>query len=183
MKILRNEKRRKLLKVAGIAGGGLLLRSWWPVPAAAADHGVAGTEAGAQRAAQTGAPAGARAGGGQSGAWLTAWVRITPDNRVTLIVSQAEMGQGISTTLPALLADELGADWDSVRLETPGYAKAYENPERNWMFTGNSESSQAFHDHVRKMGAAAREMLIQAAAARWNVSPARCRTRASYVEL
>jgi isoquinoline 1-oxidoreductase beta subunit len=103
-------------------------------------------------------------------------VRITADNVVTIIVSQAEIGQGISTTLPAILADELGAAWEAVRLETAPFAVAYRNPARDWMFTGNSESVQAFHDHMRKMGAAAREMLTQAAAARWSVSADTCTT-------
>jgi isoquinoline 1-oxidoreductase beta subunit len=109
-----------------------------------------------------------------SEAELTAWVRITPDDRVTIVVSQAELGQGISTTLPAILADELGARWASVKLATAPFAPAYRNPERNWMFTGNSESSQAFYDLMRKTGAAAREMLVRAAAARWNVAEREC---------
>src|SRR5215472_18042524 len=103
-------------------------------------------------------------------AMLTAWVRITPDDQVSLILSQAEIGQGISTTLPAILADELGADWSSVQFETAPYDPAYANPKYKWMFTGNSESIQAFYDHMRTMGAAARTMLTQAAAARWGVA-------------
>jgi len=112
---------------------------------------------------------------------LTPWVRITPDNAVTIIVSQTEIGQGISTTLPAILADELGADWASVRLETAPYAVAYRNPARQWMFTGNSESVQVFYDHMRQMGAAAREMVVNAAAARWGASPEACRTEKGFV--
>jgi len=100
-----------------------------------------------------------------------------------LIISQAEMGQGISTTLAALLADELGADWHSVKLETAPYDKAYENPKRNWMFTGNSESTQSFYDQITKMGATARYMLIEAAAKRWRVAPERCHTQNSHVRL
>ena len=101
-------------------------------------------------------------------------MHITPDNQVTIIVSQAELGQGISTTLPAILADELGADWATVRLETAPFAPAFRNPKLNWMFTGNSESVQSFHDLMRHIGAAARTMLIQAAAARWNANAAEC---------
>lgn len=88
---------------------------------------------------------------------LTAWVRITPDNRVTLIVSQAAIGQGICTTLPAILADERGADCGSVLLETAPCDRV-----RLWQsqvtmdVRGNSESIQAFYDHLRSMGAAAR---------------------------
>jgi isoquinoline 1-oxidoreductase subunit beta len=103
---------------------------------------------------------------------LTDWVRITRDDVVTLVVSQAEMGQGISTTLPALLADEMGADWSRVKLELAPTAVAYQNPRIRWQFTGNSESSQAFFEYLRKMGAAARSMLISAAAPRLGVPSA-----------
>jgi isoquinoline 1-oxidoreductase beta subunit len=105
---------------------------------------------------------------------LTAWVRILPNGDVALLVSQAEIGQGISTTLPALLAEELGADWRRVRLLTAPYRLAYRNPKQNWMFTGNSESIQSFHDLMRQMGAAAREMLVAAASTRWHADPKDC---------
>jgi isoquinoline 1-oxidoreductase beta subunit len=98
---------------------------------------------------------------------LTAWVRIAPDNSVTLICSQSEMGQGISTTLTAALADELGVDWHRVKIEFSPFGEAYRNPGIKWMFTGNSESSSAFFELVRQIGASAREMLIGAAAARF----------------
>ncbi len=155
--------RRELLRVGGLVGGGFLLSAAWPTHAAT----LVGPSAG--RAA--------------SGHWVTSWVRITADNVVTLILSQAEMGQGISTTLAALLADELGADWTSVKLETAPYDKAYENPKRTWMFTGNSESTQSFYDHITKMGATARHMLIEAAARRWRVAAQRCHTENSSVQL
>src|SRR5262249_22564348 len=119
--------------------------------------------------------------GGPNEMSLTPWVRITPDNAVTIIVSQAEIGRGISTTLPAILADELGAGWDAVKLGTPPSAAAYRNPDRQWMFTGNSESVQAFHDHMRKMGATARQMLSGAAAARWGVGPETCRAEKGFI--
>jgi isoquinoline 1-oxidoreductase beta subunit len=104
-------------------------------------------------------------------AMLTAWVRITPDDRVTLILSQAEIGQGISTTLPAILADELGADWSRVVVENAPVEQAdispYQNPRIHFMFTGNSESIASFSTLMRQTGAAAREMLIAAAVRRW----------------
>src|SRR5262244_4219472 len=105
---------------------------------------------------------------------LNAWVRIGADDIVTIIVSQAEMGQGVLTTFPAILAEELGADWKRVRLENSPADPAYRNPARNWQFTGNSESTTAFFDFLRTMGASAREMLIAAAADRWKVDPASC---------
>ena len=154
--------RRGLLKAAALAGGGLLVGVTWPAAAAKLVGGAAASPSADESA-------------------LTAWVRVTPDNRVTLIVSQAEIGQGISTTLPAILADELGADWESVVLETAPYDPAYANPKYKWMFTGNSESIQAFYDHMRQMGAAARTMLIEAAAAYWGVSVGECRAEGSAI--
>ena len=105
---------------------------------------------------------------------LNAWLRITTDDQVTLICSQSEMGQGIMTTLPAVLAEELGADWKRVKVETSPVATVYRNPRINWMFTGNSESTAAFFDLLLQMGASAREMLIAAASKRWAVEPRDC---------
>ena len=112
---------------------------------------------------------------------LNAWLRIAPDGIVTIVVSQAEIGQGISTTMPALIAEELGADWSRVKLENSPTDPAYRNPRINWQFTGNSESTTSFFDLMRNMGAAAREMLIRAAATRWNVAPEECDTENSKV--
>ena len=112
---------------------------------------------------------------------VNSWVRIGQDNKVTIIVSQAEMGQGIMSTLPAILAEELGADWDKVHLEMSPTAPAYRNPRLKWQFTGNSESTTAFFDLMRQVGASAREMLIGAASERWKVAPASCVAENSYV--
>jgi isoquinoline 1-oxidoreductase subunit beta len=112
----------------------------------------------------------ARAAGGTE-AVLNAWVRISADDQVTLITSQSEMGQGITTTLPAILADELGADWGRIRVESAPFAPAYRHPVYHWMFTGNSESISALHDLMRAMGASARHMLIAAAAQRLGAAP------------
>ncbi len=112
---------------------------------------------------------------------LNTWLKIGTDDSVTIVVSQAEMGQGIRTTLPAVLADELGADWSRVQLEDSPTDPAYRNPRINWQFTGNSESTPSFFELMRQMGASAREMLIRAAAQKWKVDPATCRTEASTV--
>jgi isoquinoline 1-oxidoreductase beta subunit len=112
---------------------------------------------------------------------LNAWIRIAPDDTVTLIASQAEMGQGAGTTLPAILAEELCADWTKVRLEQCGVNAAYNNPRVNWQFTGNSESTTGFFELLRRMGASARETLIQAAADRWRVMPSECAADANFV--
>lgn len=107
---------------------------------------------------------------------LNAWLKIGTDDSVTITVSQAEMGQGIATTLPAVLAEELGADWSRVRFEDSPTDSAYRNPRLNWQFTGNSESTTAFFDLMRQMGASAREMLKSAAAQNWKVDPSACHT-------
>src|SRR6201997_887821 len=112
---------------------------------------------------------------------LNAWLKIGTDDSVTIIVSQAEMGQGIRTTLPAVIAEELGAAWSRVRLEESPTDPAYRNPRVNWQFTGNSESTPSFFDLMRQMGASAREMLIAAAAQKWKVDPATCHTEAGKV--
>jgi isoquinoline 1-oxidoreductase beta subunit len=95
---------------------------------------------------------------------LNAWIAIRPDGKVVIIVSQTEMGQGISTTLPVVLADELGARLEDIVLQDAPFDPAYRHPEYKWMFTGNSESISAFYELMRRMGAAAREMLLEAAA-------------------
>src|SRR5262245_56664251 len=120
-------------------------------------------------------------GGTNESILLNAWLRIAPDNSITIISPQAEMGQGIQTTLPAVLADELGAEWSRVRLENAPADPAYRNPRLNWQFTGNSESTTAFFDLMRAMGAAGRQMLIEAAARHWTVDPRSCRAERSQV--
>lgn len=148
-------RRGFLISSAAVAGGFAL--GWSPVVAAPLPSALPGA---AGHALATGAVA------------ITDWVRITPDDVVTLVLSQAEMGQGISTTLPALLCDELGADWQRVKLELAPTAAAYQNPRFNWQFTGNSESTQSFHDLMRKVGATARTMLCMAAGQQLGVPPA-----------
>src|SRR6476660_1509928 len=105
---------------------------------------------------------------------LNAWVRISSSDEVTLISSQSEMGQGVMTTLPAILAEELCADWNRVKIEISPVAPAYRNPRINWQFTGNSESTTGFFELMRTMGASAREMLTVAAAKRFGVKPEEC---------
>jgi isoquinoline 1-oxidoreductase subunit beta len=108
---------------------------------------------------------------------ITAWVRIAPSGEITLIASQSEMGQGISTTLAAALAHELYVALDSVRIEFAPFQPAYRDPVFNWMFTGNSQGTSSFYDIMRKMGATAREMLLTSAAARLDVPVTSLQTR------
>ena len=115
-----------------------------------------------------GAAAGVRA------AVLNAWVRITPDDTVTLLLSQSEMGQGVYTSLPMILAEELECDWQKVRIEMAPVGEAYQNPAFHMQGTGGSTSVRAFMQPLRQAGAAAREMLKLAAAKRWGVPVAEC---------
>jgi isoquinoline 1-oxidoreductase beta subunit len=112
---------------------------------------------------------------------MNAWVRINADNSVVIVVSQAEIGQGIATTLPAVIADELGADWAHVQLENSPTDPTYRNPRLNWQFTGNSESTTSFFDLMREMGASAREMLLSAACDRMQAAPATLRAERSKI--
>src|SRR3989441_6714870 len=101
-----------------------------------------------------------------------AWDRITPDNRATLILGKSEMGQGIMTALPMILAEELCVDWKHVRVEqAPTNPKIYDHG------TGGSGSVAGSWLPLRRAGAAAREMLITAAAQRWNVVRDTCKAQ------
>src|SRR5947207_426669 len=82
---------------------------------------------------------------GLSAAAIQAWLKITPDDTVTIMLAQSEMGQGIATTLPMALADELGADWPRLKCEWSDFDPAYRHPQYQWMFTGNSESVSTFY--------------------------------------
>jgi isoquinoline 1-oxidoreductase beta subunit len=114
------------------------------------------------------------AAGGAAPAVLNAWVRITPDDTVTLLLSQSEMGQGVYTSLPMILAEELECDWQKVRVEMAPVGEAYQNPAFHLQGTGGSTSVRAFMAPLRQAGAAAREMLKLAAAERWGVPVAEC---------
>src|SRR5438552_15563479 len=105
-----------------------------------------------------------------SAAAIQAWLKIAPDDTVTILLAQSEMGQGIATTLPMVLADELGADWPRVKCEWSDFDPAYRHPQYQWMFTGNSESISTFFPMMRTIGAAARDMLLRAAAKRLGVA-------------
>lgn len=100
-----------------------------------------------------------------------AWLRITPDNQVTVLVEIPEMGQGPRTVDTMMLADELEADWSKIRVEqAPVIPDVYKN-----LHTGGSHGTAAAWDYLRKVGAQAREMLLAAAAQRWQASKQECR--------
>ena len=110
-----------------------------------------------------------------------AWLRLAADGTVTVMCGSAEMGQGVLTAIPMLLAEELDADWSLVKVEQAPVDKAYVNPLFGMQATGGSTTVRAHWEPVRKAGAAAREMLVAAAAAQWKIDAALLRTQASQV--
>jgi isoquinoline 1-oxidoreductase beta subunit len=126
-----------------------------------------------------GGPAAAASSGGPE---VTHWVVIEPDDTVIIRIARSELGQGSFTGLAQLVAEELACDWSKVR---PEYADVNEHMRRKkvWkdMSTGGSRGIRDSHDYVRKGGAAAREMLIAAAAQQWKVPASECSAAGSVV--
>ena len=113
---------------------------------------------------------------------LGLWIRISSDDTITLIVPSSEMGQGVNTSLPMIIAEELDANWEGIRTETAPANSDYKNPEGfGAQNTGSSNSVKGFWVLLQETGAAAREMLISAAAQRWNVPLEECDTKLGYV--
>jgi len=104
-----------------------------------------------------------------------AFLRIAADGRTTVVVGKAEMGQGIYTSLPMLVAEELDCDWRSIRVEAAPVAPAYNHTTFGIMVTGGSSSVWSEWERLSLAGASARQMLILAAARSWKVSPDSCR--------
>jgi isoquinoline 1-oxidoreductase beta subunit len=151
--------RRDFLNATATVGGGLILALTLP--------GAAGKSNSAAAAAV------ARGTGRQ----LNAWLRIARNNSITIIVDRSEMGQGVYTALPMLLAEELEIEMDAIRIEAAPVGDAYVNPGNGGQVTGTSNSVQDAFDKLRMAGATARTMLISTAAKRWGVDPARCHAR------
>jgi isoquinoline 1-oxidoreductase beta subunit len=111
-----------------------------------------------------------------------AFIRIDAEGRTTLVMPQVEMGQGVYTSIAMILAEELDADMARVALEhAPPDDKLYGNPMFGIQATGNSNSIRAWWMPLRKAAASARAMLVQVAAAQWQVDPASCTTSDSVV--
>ncbi|WP_404334755.1 molybdopterin cofactor-binding domain-containing protein [Sphingomonas sp. MMS12-HWE2-04] len=147
--------RRQLLRAGSIGAGALLL-------------GV-DLRSGSVAAAETRGPAAFAP---------DAFIRIAADGRATLIMPQTEMGQGIYTALAMLIGEELDLPLDRVTLEAaPPSDALYGNPIFKVQATGGSTSVRAYWLPLRKAGASARAMLVAAAARRWRVDPAQCRTQ------
>ena len=151
-----NMNRSSFLTASALAGGGLLLDFSLPMTARRAEAATAATPIGA-------------------------WIKISPDNIVAIYAPQSEMGQGVMTSLPMLVAEELDADWSRVIVDAPQVDKAYNNPPFQTMATGGSSAIRGFFMPLRQAGAGARAMLVSAAATQWNVPASELRTEKSMV--
>ncbi len=140
--------RREFLAAGAAAGAGLVIGFYLP-------HASSGTQA-------TFAP--------------NAYLKIAPEGKITVMLTRSEMGQGVSTSLPMILAEELEADWKQITVEQAGASTLYGDQS-----TGGSASVRTTWDPLRKAGASAREMLISAAALEWGVPRSACKAENSTV--
>jgi isoquinoline 1-oxidoreductase beta subunit len=143
--------RRDVLKSGLALGGGLVLGFRLPLPGDA------------EAAAKPFAP--------------NAFLRIGTDGVVTVVVNKSEMGQGVYTALPMLVAEELMCDWKTVRVEAAPVAPAYNHATFGVQVTGGSTSVRTEWQRLSKAGATAREMLISAAAGKWKAKRSDCRAK------
>ena len=145
--IVKNEARRDFLKVSGSAAGGLALAFYLPAARMA-------------QAADGGSP--------------NAWVKIAADNTVTIMVARSEMGQGVYTSMPMLIAEELEVDVNAIKVEFAPPAEVYINSLLGGQLTGGSTAVRDAWEKLRKAGASARMMLVAAAADNWGVDASKC---------
>jgi isoquinoline 1-oxidoreductase beta subunit len=151
--------RRAFLQATGAAGGGLMLA--------------------------IALPAGGRRAFAQEGKKFVyppaAFIRIAPDDSVTVLINKLEFGQGVMTSLPMLIAEELECDWNKVRAEHAPAAQVYAHPAFGIQMTGGSMSISSSWQQFRVIGATARAMLIEAALQRWKADRARLDTNNGFV--
>jgi isoquinoline 1-oxidoreductase beta subunit len=138
--------RRSFLRVTALAGGGMMVAAYLEPVARVL----------AQGPGQTFVP--------------NAFIRITPDNIVTIVSKNPEIGQGIKTSLPMIIADELGVAWSSVRIEQADLDETRYGRQN----AGGSTATPTNWDPLRQVGAAVREMLVASAAQEWGVPPSEC---------
>jgi isoquinoline 1-oxidoreductase beta subunit len=110
-----------------------------------------------------------------------AFIRIAPDESVTILLKHSEMGQGVWTSIPMVVAEELGCDWTKVRVEHAPAAPEYAHTAFGMQMTGGSTSTWESFDQLRTAGAMAREMLVAAGAKKLGAAPGDCRAENGYV--
>ena len=149
--------RRSFLRVAAIAGGGIIVAAYIEpfAPVFAQDHPT---------------------GGPKPAFVATAFVKIMPDGGVTIMSKNPEVGQGVKTELPMIIAEELDIDWANVRVEQADFDETKYGPQR----TGGSGATRYNWDPLRQVGAACRSMFIAAAAQTWNVEEVECSTSSGH---
>src|SRR5687767_2712947 len=151
--------RRQFLKASAATGGALVIAFWLPQGAGRAF---------AQPQVQRTAPP-------------NAFLRIGKDGTCTVFVKHLEFGQGVTTSLPMLVAEELGCDWTKVRAQLADAEAVYAHTAFGMQMTGGSSSVSNSWDQLRTVGAQARTMLMQAAADQWKVKPADVRVENGFV--
>ena len=159
MKEIINMSRRDFIKKSGILGGGLVV-------------GVFLSQQGSLSMGSTRS---------RKSFMPNAFIRMGVDDSVTIIVNKSEMGQGVYTSLPMLVAEELEVDWSKVRVEAAPVNPAYNHTVWKSQATGGSTSVWSEFDRLREAGATAREMLISAAAEIWKIHPSNCRAEKGFV--
>ena len=157
---IENWSRRDLLKIGALLGGGLVL-GIFPRRALAQDPSVPASDSAAF------AP--------------NAFVRVGTDGQVTVVANHSEMGQGPYTSIAMIVADELDADWKRVRVEAAPVDPVYNHPVFGAQATGGSTTTWVEFGRLRSAGAAARMMLVQAAAETWGVPPTECKAESGTV--
>ncbi|HYG12597.1 MAG TPA: xanthine dehydrogenase family protein molybdopterin-binding subunit [Methylophilaceae bacterium] len=157
MQEIQNASRRKFLKASAVVAGGLVIAFTLPQ----AKRFFKGDSAGAS-ADQAFTP--------------NAFLHIGNDNLVTVLLAHSEMGQSIWTTLPMLLAEELDADWNKIKVEHAPAAPVYAHTVYGLQITGGSTTTWSEFDRYRQAGATARSLLVTAAAQRFGVDASQCRT-------
>src|SRR5438094_2177759 len=152
--------RRSFLRSSTVAAGGLLVSLYLDLP-------VFPQEGGPAPPAKVYPP--------------DAFVHVRPDGKILITVNRLEFGQGVQTSLPMILADEMDADWSQVVPELAPAADVYKDPFFGIQMVGGSGSIAHSFQQYRELGAKTRAMLIAAAADRWHVAPEQCRTENSVV--
>src|SRR3989475_6029919 len=152
--------RRSFLSISAAAAGGLLVSLYLDLPATAQE----GNQAPPPKVYPP-----------------DAFVHIRPDGKILITVNRLEFGQGVQTSLPMILADEMDADWSQVVAELAPAADVYKDPLYGIQMVGGSGSIAHSFQQYRELGAKTRAMLVAAAAEQWRVPANQCRTEASVV--